>query len=156
MAMKMTTPMRDVDATIAAFAKEAERLTIRALSFLGEKCVIEARDRSQEESWFDQTGNLRSSVGYVIVANGEIRTVEGFKQTKGGTEGVATGKALAERLAASYPTGYALIVVAGMNYAAKVEAMDNKVVLASAELFARRELPGMMQKLRTQVSKIAV
>ena len=153
--MKMTTSMVEVDAKIAEAIAEAERLMVRALGFLGEKCVIEARDRSQEVSWFDQTGNLRSSVGYVIVANGKIITTVGFKQVKNGSEGLLVGKSLAKKLARSYKTGYALIVVAGMNYAAHVEAMENKVVLASAELFARRELPGMMQKLKTQIANIA-
>jgi hypothetical protein len=155
MGMTMTTPMSEVDALTAACMKEATRLWIRALSFLGEKCVIEARDRSQEESWFDQTGNLRSSVGYVIVADGKIVSVAGFKKVKGGSEGFLTGQSLAKKLAENYPIGYALIVVAGMNYAAKVEAMDNKVVLASAELYARRELPKLQRQLRTQVAKIA-
>ncbi len=155
MAMKMTTSMREVDASIADFVKEVERLTIRALSFLGEKCVIEARDRTQEASWFDQTGNLRSSIGYVIVVNGKIVSMSEFNQVKEGSEGVLTGESLAKRLARDFKTGYALIVVAGMNYAAKVEAMDNKVVLASAELYARRELPRMQQQLRTQVARIA-
>ena len=42
--------------------------------------------------------------------------------------------------------------VAGMTYAEYVEAMDNKVVLASAELFARQQFPSMMQKLKSQIA----
>lgn len=145
--------MSEVQADIQAEAKRAEMLTIRALAYLGEKCVIEARDRSPEESWFDQTGNLRSSVGYIIAHNGKIVQYSGFQQVKNGSEGSKTGKEFATELVKKYSTGYALIVVAGMNYAEYVEAMDNKVVLASAELFARKELPGMMQKLKTQITK---
>lgn len=51
-----------------------------------------------------------------------------------------------------FANGYALVVVAGMNYAEFVEAMENKNVLASAELFARKELPGMMSKLKKQLA----
>lgn len=112
----------------------------------------EARDRSQEESWYDQTGNLRSSIGYVIVMEGRIVSMSDFKQVKNGTQGPVEGKALAKKLASNYKTGFALIVVAGMHYAAYVEAMDNKVVLTSAELLARRELPGMMRQLKTQIA----
>lgn len=144
--------MSEINAAIQAEAKRAEMLTIRALAYLGEKCVIEAKDRPQEASWFDQSGNLRSSVGYVIVANGKIIQYSSFNQVKQGSEGVKEGKELAEELAKKYSKGYALIVVAGMNYAELVEAMDNKVVLASAELFARQELPKMMEKLRMQIS----
>ncbi len=149
----MTTPMSEVQAVIQAEAERVEMLTIRALAYLGEKCVIEARDRSPEESWFDQTGNLRSSVGYVISHNGKIVQYSSFQQVKNGSEGSKIGKEFAAELIKKYSTGYALVVVAGMNYAEYVEAMDNKVVLASAELFARKELPSMMQKLKTQIAK---
>lgn len=149
----MTTPMSEVQAAIQAEAERAEMLTIRALARLGEECVTEARDRSPEESWFDQTGNLRSSVGYVIAHNGKIVQYSGFQQVKNGSEGSKTGKGFATELIKKYSTGYALVVVAGMNYAEYVEAMDNKVVLASAELLARKELPSMMQKLKTQIAK---
>ena len=147
--MKMTTPISVIDRAIAQAIQEAKRKVVRMLAFLGEKCIIEARDRSQEESWYDQTGNLRSSIGYVIVMEGRIVSMSDFKQVKNGTQ---EGKALAKKLASNYKTGFALIVVAGMHYAAYVEAMDNKVVLTSAELLARRELPGMMRQLKTQIA----
>ena len=138
-----------------AILKEIERvniLTIRALSRLGEECVTEARDRSPEESWIDRTGNLRSSIGYVIASGGKIIRYSDFSVVKNGTDGPKTGKALAEEIARKYRSEYALVVVAGMNYAEYVEAMDNKVVLASAELFARQQLPNMMQKLKSQIA----
>ena len=147
----MTTPMSEINAAIKAEAERVNTLTIRALSYLGDLCVIEAKDRPQESSWFDQSGNLRSSIGYVIVHNGKIVKYSGFNQVKQGIDGIKEGKDLATELAKQYVSGYALIVVAGMNYAEFVEAMDNKNVLASAELFARKELPKMMMKLRTQI-----
>lgn len=143
--------MSEISAAIQAEKERAEMLTIRAFSNLGEMCVIEARDRPQESSWFDQSGNLRSSVGYVIVHNGRIIKYSEFNQVKQGTDGIKEGKELAKELAKQYTSGYALIVVAGMNYAEYVEAMDNKNVLASAELLARRELPKMMMKLKKQI-----
>lgn len=154
MAIKMTTPVGEIDRVLANAIQQAKRKTVRMLGLLGEKCIIEARDRSQEESWFDQTGNLRSSIGYVIVMDGKIVSQSSFGQVKNGSEGSLEGKALAKRLAEDHKTGYALIVVAGMRYAAYVEAMDNKVVLTSAELLARRELPSMMQQLKTQIAKL--
>ena len=45
-----------------------------------------------------------------------------------------------DELAKLYSQTYALVVVAGMNYADKVEAMDNKDVLASTELWAKGEV----------------
>lgn len=148
----MTTSMSEINAAIKAEAERANMLTIRALSHLGELCVVEAKDRPQESSWFDQSGNLRSSIGYVIVHNGKIIKYSEFNQVKQGTDGIKEGKELAKELAKQYTSGYALIVVAGMNYAELVEAMDNKNVLASAELFARGELPKMMVKLKNQLA----
>ena len=150
MGIKMTTPISEVQSAMKAEAERIERLTIRALSYLGEQCVIKARDRSSEESWFDQTGNLRSSIGYVISCDGKIIQYSDFSVVKNGSEGPEIGKTLAEEIARKYISGYALVVVAGMNYAEYVEAMDNKVVLASSELFARQQLPSMMNKLKSQ------
>ena len=50
--MKMTTPISVIDRALAQAMQEAKRKVVRMLAFLGEKCIIEARDRSQEESWY--------------------------------------------------------------------------------------------------------
>ena len=153
MGIKMTTGMNEVARYLRDEAERVQRLTIRALANLGERCVIEARDRSQQESWIDRTGNLRSSIGYIITHNGEVVHYSDFRQVRQGSEGTKIGKELAEEIAKRYSHDYVLVVVAGMNYAEYVEAMDNKVVLASAELFAKKELPKMMEKLKRQVIK---
>lgn len=153
MGIKSVTSQKEISGIIQAECERVEMLTLRALSYLGEQCVIEARDRPQEESWIDRTGNLRSSVGYVIAKNGRIIDCSGFTRTLSGNEGVKVGKDLAEEIALRSGSGYVLVVVAGMNYAEHVEAMDNKVVLASAELYARKNLPLMMKKLKTQIAK---
>ena len=49
---------------------------------------------------------------------------------------------------------YALVVVAGMNYAAYVEAKGYNV-LSSAEHLAERELPRMLDKLITNIKRAA-
>lgn len=70
----------------------------------------------------DQTGNLTSSIGYVIVDNGAIVSEYGFDPIKPtATEGPTAGRSYATQLASSYPTGITTIIVAGMNYAAYVE-----------------------------------
>lgn len=153
MAIKMTTPMSEIDALIQAEIKRVDTLTIQALANLGDDCVAEARNRPQADSWFNQTGNLRSSIGYVVVAHGAIVKRSGFETIMNGSEGSMEGKKLAEELAKKYSSGYALIVVAGMNYAEYVEAKDSKSVLASAELLAHAEFYHMMEKLKGQVVK---
>lgn len=153
MAIRMTTPISEIDALIKAESKRVDELTIQALAGLGDECVTEVRSRSQEESWFNQTGNLRSSVGYVVVAHGKIVKRAGFETIMNGSEGSLTGKRLAEELAKNYPEGYALIVVAGMHYAESVEAKESKSVLASAELLAHAEVYNMIAKLKSQVAQ---
>lgn len=123
-----------------------EKAIIRNLQYLGEQCVNQARTNGD---YTDRTGNLRSSVGYVVVAGGEI-VDRNFQKSKGDT-GLSVGSELAERLAQQYESGYALIVVAGMNYALYLEAKHHRDVLTSAELFAQQKLPLMMAKLGKKI-----
>lgn len=153
MGIRMTAKLSEVHDTLMREAERVERLTIRALSKLGEQCVTKIRNRAGDKSWYDQTGNLRSSVGYVIAHNKNIIQYSTFNQVKQGSEGVKTGKDLAKELAKRYSNNYVLIVVAGMNYAEFVEAMDNKDVLASTELWAREQVPLMLEKLKRQIAK---
>lgn len=51
-----------------------------------------------------------------------------------------------EELASKYAETYALVVVAAMEYADFVEAMKNKDVLASTELWAKREINQYLDK----------
>ena len=153
MGIRMTTKLSEVHDMLMREAERVERLTIRALSKLGEQCVTKIRDRAGDKSWYDQTGNLRSSVGYVIAHNKNIIQYSTFNQVNQGSEGVKTGKDLAKELAKRYSNNYVLIVVAGMNYTEFVEAMDNKDVLASTELWAREQVPLMLEKLKRQIAK---
>lgn len=153
MGIRMTTKLSEVHDMLMRESERVERLTIRALSKLGEQCVTKIRDRAGDKSWYDQTGNLRSSVGYVIAHNKNIIQYSTFNQVNQGSEGVKTGKDLAKELAKRYSNNYVLIVVAGMNYAEFVEAMDNKDVLASTELWAREQVPLMLEKLKRQIAK---
>lgn len=153
MGIRMTTKLSEVHDMLMREAERVERLTIRALSKLGEQCVTKIRDRAGDKSWYDQTGNLRSSVGYVIAHNKNIIQYSTFNQVKQGSEGVKTGKDLAKELAKRYSNNYVLIVVAGMNYAEFVEAMDNKDVLASTKLWVREQVPLMLEKLKRQIAK---
>lgn len=153
MGITMKTKMSDISKLIMSQIDRVELLTVRALSRLGEECVKVARDRTPEASWIDQTGNLRSSIGYVIAHNGKIIHYSDFKQVKQGNEGTKIGKDLAAEIVKRTVSDYVLVVVAGMNYAEYVEARDNKDVLATPELFARAELPKMMEKLERQIAK---
>ena len=104
----------------------------------------------------DQTGNLRSSIGYAIYEQGRKEIESAFRIVKNGREGSTEGQKMIDELAGMYSNTYALVVVAAMNYAEYVEARDNKDVLASAELFARKEVTKYLKKaLKRAETRIA-
>ena len=107
-----------------------------------------------------QTGNLVSSVGYAITYEGRIidmssfQPVEGRKDKNGiplgdGVEGSTTGKAYVKELATRFPQGYALILVAGMEYASYVQELYYRDVLVSGTLVAEQ----LVNELREELSR---
>lgn len=113
------------------------------ISYVGEQVVNAARST---KSYKDQTGNLRSSLGCIVAIDGEIVNMYGFEVVKEGEAGANEGKAYAEQLLEKFPTGIALIVVAGKNYASYVSAKGYDV-LDSAELLAGQLIPEMLKNL---------
>ena len=127
----------------------------KRLSYIGEECVRIARGSG---SYNDITGNLRSSIGYVVLYDGKpvvggkfiattvqagtrkVKRPDGSWQTikvgGDGSAGQKAGQDLLKKLQSEYPWGLVLIVCAGMKYAAYVEAVRHKDVLTSAELRA--------------------
>lgn len=124
---------------------------IRTLSYLGEQAVKRVRDRSGEDSWFDRTGNLRSSVGYAVIDHGRKQIESAFEMVKNGTSGSSEGRKYIDELVSKYSNTYALLVVAGMNYAEDVEALENKDVLASTEIWARSVIDDYISKTKPRI-----
>lgn len=127
--------------------RNAEEVLTNTLELVGQKAVNEARENG---SYLDQTGNLRSSIGYIVVKDGVVKNISGFEEVASGKEnkeektGSDKGRAFAEKIGRE-TKGLALIVVAGMNYATYVEAHRN--VLTSAELIAEMEVPKLLKQL---------
>ena len=120
---------------------------VRILRIVGEKCINEARTNG---SYQDQTGNLRSSIGYIVLKDGKPIEKGGFalteRGTKKGKDGQKEGETFINKVISQYPKGFVLVVVAGMKYAAYVEAR-NYNVLSSAELLAEKEVPKLLKAL---------
>lgn len=106
------------------------------LQYLGQECVSRIRRRGQSESWIDRTGNLRSSIGSAVYENGKKKLSTAFESVFDGQEGAEAGKRMIDALAKEYSQTYAMVVVAGMDYASYVENMNGKDVLASTRLWA--------------------
>ncbi|MCM1301390.1 MAG: hypothetical protein NC250_00820 [Alistipes senegalensis] len=142
--------MRKLKAGLQAKMKEIIALLVQQLTFIGEECIRIARESG---SYNDITGNLRSSIGYVILVDGKPVKWGSAKQYNGkdgnGEAGPPAAEALLQSLQAKFPWGVVLIVCAGMKYAAYVEAVHHKDVLTSAELkaesLAKKLLNGLIE-----------
>lgn len=146
-----------------------ERITMYLMA-VGEECIKIAREKGD---YNDITGNLRSSIGYVVLVDGKpiqqsmsqrtnvapgYRTVmrknadgsESVSRQKvggDGGKGATQGRELLDRLKSEYPRGCVLIVCAGMNYAAYVENIHGKRVLVDAKLAAEKLINDFIKKL---------
>lgn len=153
MGVKASASSTEIDNFFLKMMSIVREELIRTFSYLGEECVSRIRTRDQSESWIDRTGNLRSSIGYSVVEQGKQRIQSAFSIVREGTEGANEGKRLLEELSKKYADTYALVVVAGMNYADEVEARDNKDVLASTELYAREKMDKYLAETKKRVEK---
>lgn len=136
--------------------KRLDLVVIRELQLLGEKIVNLCRDL---DTYMDQTGNLRASIGYQIYVNFTLHS-ENFVTNPGrGTDtgeigknnGEAEAKNLGETIVSSY---YSLIVVAGMDYAEEVEARDYAVITPGEQL-AEAEFPKIIARIKRSLNSAA-
>jgi len=116
---------RQVQNYLDGVMEEQEKKSLLSLQYLGEEFVNKARLTG---NYTDRTGNLRSSVGYIILHDGKAvdRNFEGRQIGKD------QGQKVANEVATQYPRGWVLIGVAGMEYAAYVEAKNYDVISGSA------------------------
>lgn len=136
--------------------KLLDTLIIRNLNYLGMKCVVLARTL---DTYKDRTANLRNSIGYVVVKDGKITRTQFESQGRGeewsskDEEGEKVGLRLAKELAKEFSEGYALIVVAGMEYASYVEDVHGLDVLRPSENLAKSELDTIAKGIISSMSK---
>lgn len=126
--------MEEIDRKIMEEIRKSERDAIAKLAYIGESAVNEARENGD---YMDQTGNLRSSIGYAVLDNGKV-VIEDTKLSERGSDkmtGLNTGKTVLQELSERYKKNFTLIVEAGMDYAVYVEALG-KNVLSSSKLLA--------------------
>ena len=143
MPIRQITPMSEIDRYTEQKLKGLEQAVIRTLTYCGELCLNVARSTN---SYKDQTGNLRSSIGYVVTVDGRIVNQSDFETVKKGGDGSKQGAAFAKQLVRRFPIGICLIVVAGMDYAVHVKNRGYDV-LDSSELTADRIVPYMLKQL---------
>lgn len=141
----------DINRLFKKVGERADMVIYQILQRTGEEFVKVARLSGQ---YIDHTGNLRSSIGYVIAKEGKILGKD-FKASESIGTDKETGKREAEQLATdlvrTYNNGYVLIAVAGMKYAVFVEAMENKDVVSLAasksDEFIRKQSASLFNRL---------
>jgi len=145
---------------------------IKILQFAGEEFVRDAREAlkisgdwkqrilTKEEllkkktqpkrgDYLDDSGNLRSSIGYFVLNDGKI-VMDEFSGT---AEGIAAGRQALELVKVKH--GYQLIGVAGMDYASYVESMGYNVISAQS-VVAIEGLEKSLLKFKDRLNKKGV
>jgi hypothetical protein len=115
------------------YKKFQEQIIPSVIEQLEAVCLEIAAEAKQLNTYTDRTGNLRSSIGYVIYEDGQIVSESftphaGTEGGDGGATGVKTGKQIADTAAQSFPTGIVAVIVAGMDYALYVESKGYDVI----------------------------
>lgn len=149
MAIRQITTDAEIDRQLEEYVAQTKYIIARRLRRIGEEVVNEMRMKG---TYQDQTGNLRSSTGYVVVMDGKIVEMSAFETVKQGADGSKQGKAFVKELASKFPTDTVLIVVAGMDYAYYVQNKHERDVTISGELLANELLK--KQGLKTKVKRI--
>lgn len=123
----------EVTRNLDRFMRKTAEAVGRVNANVGEQFISDAR---QTNTYVDKTANLRNSIGYKVTGEGQ-RTVTG--QGAGGSEGAS----YAAQQAKGIDNG--LIMVAGMSYAAPVEAKGYDVITESVKR-AKENHKRQMQK----------
>lgn len=126
--------------TIGVEELKGELLT--QLQYYGERAVNDAREKEIGE-YMDRTGNLRASVGYKVLHEGD--EVSG-SELKG--EGGKAAEAVFKEIGSV--GGMELHLIAGMEYASYVEEIHNLNVLEASALKLEKELTEGLEGLVKQ------
>lgn len=155
MPIKQRNDRQSLNRKVEAAVERQKAAILMRLKAIGEQCVNEARNlpslsrddpealKPHQPNYIDDTGNLRSSIGYLVLADGRAEK----EYFPGRGEGADKGKDLAAKVAAAHPSGFVLVVVAGMEYA-KYVSDKGYDVLDTARLTAERLLRNLMAKMR--------
>lgn len=135
--------MADIQKHIEKRLALVENETLQRLRKLGEDCVNRAK---LEGSYTDRTNNLRNSIGFAIIKDGQVI------DTSFGASATETSRKIANTRAKNVRKGYGLVVIAGMEYALHVESQSYNV-LSSAELFATQEMPKLIARMKKAINK---
>lgn len=126
---------------VQALLANVDKAALYYYSYMGEYLVGYARNK---HTYTDRTGNLTNSMGYAVVQEGKVVKTS-LDDMQG--ESLAKARETINKMVDKVSAKYSLIIVAGMEYAAYVEAKGYNVLLP-AELEARLQIPGGIAKIQ--------
>ena len=138
--------MKDLDMTILRAYECLNRNICDALQAGANDCYRMLRERPETSSFFNITGNLRSSLGTAVYDRGRIHFISQFDILLNGQQGSSKGRAMANSLASQYADCVALVIMAAEDYASDVEDRDSKDVISSVTAYAEHRVKGWIQQ----------
>jgi hypothetical protein len=142
MSVTQITPQSEIEAYLKQQVERRNQAILYKLASIAEQVANFAKET---RGYTDRTGNLVSSTGYVLVQDAKVISGK-FESALKGESGAKQGEAFAAEIAATLPQGIGFVIVAGMNYAAYVEAKGFNV-LAISEIKAQKLVEEMIAKL---------
>ena len=143
----------DLERFVNAELITIERGVLAILQRVGEQFVRDARTGIDINSgafpkgdYTDQTANLRSSIGYFILRDGNV-VAENLSDT---SRGVSAARAVLASVGKKQ--GYSIVGVAGMEYASHLESMGYNVI-SSQSLNLIIDLSDRLQKFARKAGK---
>ena len=140
MGIKRTTSEKAVLGALLATAEAQRKLVLTDLGYIGESAVRHARKNHSYKDW---SGNLTSSIGYVIYEDDKPIQMSDFEQVKPNENfdnsvelnGSEVGKQFAAKISQIAKQKHKLVIVAGMVYAEavqkyKYEVLQGAIILA--------------------------
>lgn len=124
--------------TVSEYQTRVDSAAVFVFSEMGEELVNYAKDK---HNYTDRTGNLTNSITWFVVCNKRIVAKGSGNEVSGNVT-----KDIVTKMTEEITSKYALIIAAGMNYAAYVEAKGYNVILP-AELKARIDFPKAIKRI---------
>lgn len=151
--MPIVAPKNNIADTLNAYAETMRAMVISMLQAEAMEVVNQIKmpiEQGGFRRYHDQTGNLTSSIGYIIMLDGDIVDEYGFNAALStGEQGVIEGRAYAQQVSIDYPKGFAVVVVAGMDYAAYVERRGLGGMTSGEQELRARVHKGMLNIIKT-------
>lgn len=128
----MLTPMftqGEPEKELDGFIAERLNKVAEGLAYFGQQFVNAARGGGIGRNYIDRTGNLRASIGYVVVRNQKRLKGDMTGGDNPRPEGIEKAEKTAKQVISDEnPASIVLIGTAGMQYAASVESKGYSVI----------------------------